>query len=75
MSQNHARQSLAKAPLELLIRIAKVRAELPVVLQAGKDAEEAGVFVAGELLQENRILRSKVADEAHQAVKRGCRKI
>src|ERR1700724_4209847 len=58
---------VSQLSLELLIRIA-VRAELPVVLQTGKDAEEAGAFVAGEPLQERRILRSKVADEARQAL-------
>ena len=58
---------VSQLSLELLIRIA-VRAGLPVVLQTGKDAEEAGAFVAGEPLQESRILRSKVALEARQAL-------
>jgi len=62
---------VSQLSLELLIRIA-VRAELPVVLQTGKDAEEAGAFVAGEPLQESRILRSKVADEARSDVERRC---
>ena len=62
------------AAAELLIRIA-VRAELPVVLQTGKDAEEAGAFVAGEPLQESRILRSKVADEARQALSEDARNL
>jgi predicted XRE-type DNA-binding protein len=65
---------VSQLSLELLIRIA-VRAELPVVLQTGKDAEEAGVFVAGEPLQENRILRSKVADEAHRALSKEARNL
>src|SRR5580693_7919237 len=65
---------VAQLSLELLIRIA-VRAGLPVVLQTGKDAEEAGAFVAGEPLQESRILRSKVADEAHQALSEDLRKL
>jgi predicted XRE-type DNA-binding protein len=65
---------VSQLSLELLIRIA-VRAGLPVVLQTGKDAEEAGVFVAGEPLQENRILRSKVADEAHQALGENARNL
>ena len=68
------RGKVSQLSLELLIRIA-VRAELPVVLQTGKDAEEAGVFVAGEPLQENRILRSKVADEAHQALREDARNL
>jgi predicted XRE-type DNA-binding protein len=68
------RGKVSQLSIELLIRIA-VRAGLPVVLQTGKDAEEAGVFVAGELLQENRILRSKVADEAHQALSKDARNL
>ena len=63
---------VSQLSLELLIRIA-VRAGLSVVLQTGKDAEEAGVFVAGEPLQESRILRSKVADEARRALSEDAR--
>ena len=63
---------VSQLSLELLIRIA-VRAELPVVLQTGKDAEEAGAFVAGEPLQESRILKSKVADDARQALSEDAR--
>ena len=40
---------VSQLSLELLIRIA-VRAGLPVVLQTGKDAEEAGVFVVGRAI-------------------------
>jgi predicted XRE-type DNA-binding protein len=65
---------VSQLSLELLIRIA-VRAELPVVLQTGKDAEEAGAFVAGEPLQESRILRSKVSDEARQALSEDARNL
>jgi hypothetical protein len=65
---------VSQLSLELLIRIA-VRAELPVVLQTGKDAEEAGAFVASEPLQESRILRSKVADEAHQTLSEDARNL
>ena len=65
---------VSQLSLELLIRIA-VRAELPVVLQTGKDAEEAGAFVAGDPVQEGRILRSKVADEAHQALREDTRNL
>src|SRR5580704_8062576 len=68
------RLEVPQLSLELLIRIA-VRAELPVVLQTGKDAEEAGAFVAGKPLQESRILRSKVADEARQALSEGARNL
>jgi predicted XRE-type DNA-binding protein len=63
---------VSQLSLELLIRIA-VRAGLPVVLQTGKDAEEAGAFVAGEPLQETRTLRSKVADDARQALSENAR--
>ena len=63
---------VSQLSLELLIRIA-VRAGLPVVLQIGKDAEEAGAFVAGESLQEGRFLRSKVADDARQALSEDAR--
>jgi predicted XRE-type DNA-binding protein len=63
---------VSQLSLELLIRIA-VRAGLPVVLQTGKDAEEAGAFVAGEPLQESRILRSKVADDARKALSEDAR--
>jgi predicted XRE-type DNA-binding protein len=65
---------VSQLSLELLIRIA-VRAGLPVVLQTGKDAEEAGVFVAGEPLQESRILRSKVDDEARQGLSEDARNL
>ena len=65
---------VSQLSLELLIRIA-VRAGLPVVLQTGQDAEEAGAFVAGEPLQESRILRSKVADEARQALSEDARNL
>src|SRR5437773_11256331 len=65
---------VSQLSLELLIRIA-VRAGLRVVLQTGKDAEEAGAFVAGEPLQESRILRSKVADDARQALSEDARKM
>src|ERR1700674_2821026 len=54
---------VSQLSLELLIRIA-VRAELPVVLQTGKDAEEAGAFVAGEPLLESRALGVKDHDQA-----------
>src|ERR1700691_904193 len=58
---------VSQLSLELLIRIA-VRAELPVVLQTGKDAEEAGVFIAGRPPKENSILKSKDAYAARQRV-------
>ena len=65
---------VAHLSLELLIRIA-VRTGLPVVLQTGKDAEEAGAFVVGGPLQERRIVRSTVADEARQALSEDARNL
>src|ERR1700677_857414 len=65
---------VSQLSLELLIRIA-VRAELPVVLQTGKDAEEAGAFVVGEPLLESRTLRSKLAHEARQALSEDARNL
>src|ERR1700720_3424181 len=53
------RGKVSQLSLELLIRIA-VRAELPVVLQTGKDAEEAGAFVFGQPLQQSRLQGWKV---------------
>jgi hypothetical protein len=73
-TQVAAAKRLAVPQPTVLIRIA-VRAELPVVLQTGKDAEEAGAFVAGEPLQESRILRSKVADEARQVLSEDARNL
>src|SRR5215212_268379 len=58
---------VAQLSLELLIRIA-VRAGLPVVLQTGRDAEEAGAFISGEPKEERRSSKSKVADAARQAL-------
>src|ERR1700684_781570 len=52
---------VSQLSLELLIRIA-VRAALPVVLQTGKDAEEAGAVVAGEAIEESRIQKAKIED-------------
>src|ERR1700732_3287114 len=65
---------VSQLSLELLIRIA-VRAELPVVVQTGKDGEGGGGLGAGEPLQESRILRSKVADEARQALSEDVRNL
>src|ERR1700689_5567751 len=53
--------------LELLIRIVG-GAELPVAVQTGRDEKEPADLGEGDPLQESRILRSKVADEAHQAL-------
>src|SRR5450432_1456808 len=52
--------------LELLIRIA-VRAQLPLVLQTGKDPSEAGVFLSGKATRE-RAHGSRLADRARDTL-------
>ena len=59
--------------LELLIRIA-VRAGLPVVLQTGKEPAEAGAFVTG-VATPDRVPRSRLADEARDAVAASARRL
>jgi len=53
--------------LELLIRIA-VRAGLSVVLQTGRDPQEAGAFVSGGAPTPTRARQSRVGDEAREAL-------
>jgi predicted XRE-type DNA-binding protein len=53
--------------LELLIRIA-VRAGLQLVLQTGAVPEEAGAFVGGAVPNAVQGLRSKLADDARDAL-------
>lgn len=63
--------------LELLIRIA-VRAELPLVLQTGKDPAEAGVFVSNALpgdVSAGRPNRSAVNESARAALQAGVSKL
>jgi len=55
---------VAELSLELLIRVA-VRAQLPLVMQTGKDPSEAGVFVSGTALQQ-RAQRSRLVEQAHR---------
>ena len=52
--------------LELLIRIA-TRAQLPLVLQTGKNPAEAGVFVGGSGTP-GRASRSRLADRAREEI-------
>lgn len=59
-----ANAQVAELSLELLIRVA-VRAQLPLVMQTGKDPSEAGVFVSGTALHE-RAQRSRLAEQARQ---------
>ena len=54
--------------LELLIRIS-VRAGLPFVLQTGKEAVEAGVYVTGQSLSQ-RSQRSVLAEHAQESLAR-----
>jgi predicted XRE-type DNA-binding protein len=58
--------------LELLLRIA-MRAGLPVVLQTGKDAAEAGVYAAGAAPAGRARNPSRLADEALRALGEGAR--
>lgn len=58
--------------LELLLKIA-VRAGLSVILQTGKDASEAGVYVAGTPPSTQTRLRSRVAEEARLAASKSVR--
>jgi predicted XRE-type DNA-binding protein len=59
--------------LELLIRIA-VRAGLPVVLQTGRDASEAGAFVTGGPAI-GRVSQSRVGAEAQGALVASARRL
>jgi predicted XRE-type DNA-binding protein len=58
--------------LELLLRVA-VRAGLSVVLQTGKDAAEAGVYVSGIATSRPARIKSRLAEEARLAVTEGVR--
>lgn len=59
-----ANAQVSELSLELLIRVA-VRAQLPLVMQTGKDPSEAGVFVAGTALHE-RAQRSRLLECTRQ---------
>lgn len=58
---------VAELSLELLIRIA-VRAGLQLVLQTGAAPQEAGAFVGGGVARAPQRMRSKLADEARDAM-------
>lgn len=60
--------------LELLLKIA-VRAGLPVVLQTGKDAAEAGVYVSGITPSGPARSKSRLADRARLAVNESVRSL
>ena len=60
--------------LELLLKVA-VRAGLSVVLQTGKDAAEAGVYVSGVTTSRPARTQSRLADEARLAVSESIRSL
>ena len=60
--------------LELMLKIA-VRAGLSVVLQTGKDAAEAGVYVSGITTSKPARIKSRLADEARHAVSESVRSL
>lgn len=60
--------------LELLLKVA-VRAGLSVVLQTGKGAAEAGVYVSGITTSRPARIRSRLADEARLAVSESIRSL
>jgi predicted XRE-type DNA-binding protein len=60
--------------LELLLKVA-VRAGLSVVLQTGKDAAEAGVYVSGVTTSKPARIKSRLADEARHAVSESVRSL
>lgn len=60
--------------LELLLRVA-MRAGLSVVLQTGKDAAEAGVYVSGLSTPRPARIKSRLADETCLAVSEGVRSL
>ena len=60
--------------LELMLKVA-VRAGLSVVLQTGKDAAEAGVYVSGITTSKPARIRSRLAEEARHAVSESVRSL
>lgn len=60
--------------LELLIRVA-VRAGLPVVLQTGKTPAEAGAYVSGVEIMEPARSKSRLAEEAREALADNTRRL
>jgi predicted XRE-type DNA-binding protein len=53
--------------IELLLRVA-VRAGLPITLQTGRDAKEAGAFISGLARGSTRARGSKLAREARESL-------
>lgn len=54
--------------IELLLRIA-VRARVPITLQTGSDPREAGAFLSGISRENSRPSKSKLGDEARDALR------
>lgn len=65
---------VADLSLELLIRIT-VRAGLPVVLQTGKAAAEAGAYVSGVEIMESARSKSRLAEQAREALTASARQL
>jgi predicted XRE-type DNA-binding protein len=53
--------------IEFLLRVA-VRAGLPITLQTGRDAKEAGAFISGVAREETRVPGSKLTREARESL-------
>jgi hypothetical protein len=53
--------------IEFLLRVA-VRAGLPITLQTGRDAEEAGAFISGLARRSTHAPGSKLAQEARESL-------
>lgn len=68
------RGQVESVSLELLLKVA-VRAGLSVVLQTGKEAAEAGVYVSGIKTSKPARIRSRLADEARLAVSESIRSL
>lgn len=65
---------VSELSLELLLRIA-VRAGLPIVLQTGKAPVEAGAYVSGLEMMEPARSRSRLAEEAREALTDSARRL
>jgi predicted XRE-type DNA-binding protein len=65
---------VAELSLELLIRIA-VRAGLPIVLQTGRVAEEAGAFISSGEGLASRSSESRLADDASDSLNESIRRL
>lgn len=69
-----ANGGVAELSLELLVRIA-VRAGLPLVMQTGHVAEEAGAYVSGKAAPSASEPMSRLADHARSALVESARRL